>query len=522
MAVVTVVLSWVWLLVKNADVMYQFQWVQLFQSGPEAFRQCLEGPGGIFTYAGTWLQQFMYHPTKGVVILMVVYLVSYMASLSAFGLKGARAAVAAIPFAGFITSLTDTGYWIYVLKVPEYVFTPVLMYLAFTLLALVACRWKRVPRCVWQICCTVLYIWYSIRWMHKALVPEDIQGPFMLAFISSALLLPAGLVPGIRGKAGTVSGAVVTMAAAIFMVVYVASVSYRDVNYKREFRMARAAVQADWDGVLKWCGDGPVTRQMWLLRSAALLNEGRIGDELYKLNPKTVPPRATKGESVHMVETDGPLIYFLNARTHFAYRWCIENMVEYGPSAGRLRLMIMCSLIHGEWEVARKYIDILSGTRYHREWAQSQLRFIENPELLKQDPLYGPVLSMYSDITSITDGDEGLCERFLVISYSARDNVNDPMLSELCLNYAMQRMYEPYFWKQLACYMRLHPGKELPVHYQEAVYMFSTMNPDQVPADIDLESITISDDVRRRASQIRDDRSSYFWFYMFCSDNMTY
>jgi len=540
LAFLTTIVAWLRLFVQNDFVLLQFQEQQLFISGWEFLFQTLHQAGGLFTWLGLFLQQFLFYPALGAGILILIWMAAFFISVCAFNLRGPLSVVAVLPVVGLMCTLICTGYWIYVLKTPEYAFTPSLIYLSAMILTLLFRRMRW--RLLWQSVICIVFLLYGLWWLKNALVPSGLRPPFYLVFFSAFLLPLFSFAERWIDKLFKGASVIAVIVASLFVWFYSDANNFRSDAYRTEMLMSSAIENGEWQKALDYAdamesngSDTKVTRQIWLMRQIALMNLGKMGTDLFKYENKTVLPRATAGAKVHLVEVGGPLIYFMNGSTHFAYRWCIENMVEHGPSVACLKLMARCSIVNGEDDLARKYLGLLSQTLFHREWAQRQS---------SEDEACRMCRSFQRDLKNSTEGDNGLCELFLIGFYAGMNDISDPGLIELCLNYSMIQRNPKNFWRHFANYLASNQGKEIPVHYQEAAVLFSMMEPKKVPSDVDMNSLaldpslftsfgTMIDDVRSNlekgepleglSAKYRSQfGKTYFWYYLFCVENKTY
>lgn len=548
LAILMAAVAMVRLALLNPHVLFQFQEQQLFMSGWDFFRETMHRPGGPFTWAGLYLQQYFYYPVIGAAMLALVWVCGFLTSVRAFRLRGVLSAVAVLPVAGLMSALLCTGYWIYVFKVPEYAFTPSLMYLASMLVCLGLCRLRLAV--IWQSLVCIIYMLFGLWWLRIAMVPETLRITFYVSFFSALLFGPVSLIDRWSLRLPFAVGVIFALGASLFLWFYTGANTYRSDAYRIEMVMSRAIEEGRWQDAVdaaQTLDTGSAvtkaTRQVWLMRQVALMNLGKMGSELYAYTNNTVLPRATAGVKVHMVEVGGPLLYFMNGRTHFAYRWCMENMVEYGPSVARLRLMTMCAIVNAEDDLARRYLGILSRTRFYRKWATEQYALLEDRQQIEKSEPYRISNRFQSDLTNVTDGDNGLCELFLTVSYGGRKGVKDPLLSELCLNYAMIQMNPVHFWMQFMNYVELNGTENIPLYYRQAAALYSIVDPFSTP-DADLDALGVDESLRSSVEKLLADvRSkaekgisveslarqtypeyghSYFWFYLFCQDNTTY
>ena len=245
---------------------------------------------------------------------------------------------------------------------------------------------------------------------------------------------------------------------------------YTDHNFHKELRMQRCMEQEDWQGMLSEAAqlDDEPTRAIVMMKNLALSRLGRQGDEMYHY--RTGAKASNTPIPVHMTQIVGRAIYYNYGQLNFCYRWCLEDGVEMGWRAEYLRYLTRCSLLNGEWQVARKYIGILKHTRYHRQWAEEQERFIDNEEALRADAAYGPIFHMmgYDDQLA---SDNALVEYYLMKNI-AWMNSDDPIMQEQILLAALWMKDIQMFWPRFFQYASMHPGKHMPRHYQEAAYLY--------------------------------------------------
>ena len=102
------------------------------------------------------------------------------------------------------------------------------------------------------------------------------------------------------------------------------------------------------------------TRVMVLYRDLALLKMNRALDESFTMKDGG---RLNKSRTqIPMVFQSGKQLYFQYGLPNLCYRWCIEDAVEHGWSAGTLKYMSMLSLLTGEKEMAMKFLNKLEKT----------------------------------------------------------------------------------------------------------------------------------------------------------------
>ncbi len=265
---------------------------------------------------------------------------------------------------------------------------------------------------------------------------------------------------------------------------------YRDFNYHAELRMQRLMEQEDWQGILAEAAnpkDEP-TRAIVMMRNLALFRLGRQGDEQYHY--LTGAKQSDSPFYVHMTQVVGRSIYYQYGMANYCYRWCLEDGVEYGWRAEYLKYMTRCAIVNGEWRVARKYLNLLRHTRYHRLWAEQQLPLLGHADRVAQDKGYGPVTHMLPPDDRLSS-DEALVEQFLMYQFVLVPG-DDPLYREQSLLAAMWTKDIDTFWKCFFPYAQQHVGQRMPVHYQEAAYLYGHLE-----HKVDISRMPFDDGVRQ-------------------------
>ena len=335
----------------------------------------------------------------------------------------------------------------------------------------------------------------------------------------------------------------VTIVVLVLSWLWVEKSDFQNYNYHAEMRMYRAAEEQDWDKVLDEMGSipGDASREMVLFKNIALLNKGEMGTKMFKYNNMGEPP--TNGFDtlrVHMVQTAAPLIYYYHGKTNFALRWSIENSVEFGYDYDHLKILARCALVNGEMDMAKRYLDILKTTIFYRDWAEHLMPITKNPELIKKYPEFDYVRELYDHMGTVLDGDNGLCEMYLLTYFSQTMNKDSKLLQELTLDYALVQKDIQLFWPRFYLYAQMHQGEPMPMHYQEAAMLYGNLEPESA----DISTMPFQEEVRKsyegfqqmsqsllKAGLDSDEvgeamKSTYgntfYWFYFFCRDVHSY
>ena len=256
----------------------------------------------------------------------------------------------------------------------------------------------------------------------------------------------------------------------------------RDTNFHKEVAMTNAIHRLDWEGVLRIMlshdmgQQMPPTRVMVMMKNLALFRLGRAGDEMFHY-PEGAEQQHAPWQ-VRMTQVGGKLLYYHYGKEGFCYRWCMEDGVEFGWSVDVLKYMTKCSLITHDWDVAQKYIDMLAKTRYHRQWAERYAALVRHPERMAEDEEMRPIIPMAS-FPDRLDGDNTLVEMYLLKTFSSGFGA-DPGYQEMTLLSSLIMKDIDLFWPRFHQYVNMHQHEEgfrVPLHYQEAAYLYSMLEP---------------------------------------------
>ena len=245
---------------------------------------------------------------------------------------------------------------------------------------------------------------------------------------------------------------------------------YKDYNFHKELRMQQCVENLNWKGVEREGAeqrDEP-TRAIVMMRNLALFRLGVQGDRMYhyKMGAKA----SDTPLPIAMTQVVGRLVYYNYGQTNFCYRWCLEDGVEMGWRVEYLKYLVRCSLANGEERVARKYINMLKHTRYHRQWAEHYEQFIGKRETLAANPEFKQILHLMTG-RDVLASDQSLTEKFLI--YQFIDNQSpDPLYQEQALLSALWTKDIQIFWPRFFTYAAIHKDNHMPVHFQEAAYLY--------------------------------------------------
>ena len=288
--------------------------------------------------------------------------------------------------------------------------------------------------------------------------------------------------------------------------------SFRDPNFLSILRMKHAAEEGEWEQVLQIArerGEEPTRAQVCLTR-LALFKTGRMGDELFAYPEGSAPYKAPQNQWLRLMI--GPLLYYHYGKLGFAYRWAMEDMVEYGERPAYLRYLHSVARLNGEEALANRYERALARTLFYKDVCER-----EEAEATSIRPLL--------NYTDQLDGDNGLVEFYLLNSFALSEG-GFRELVELSLMDGLITKNLTGFWPRFMALLPTWQG-HIPAHYQEAALMVA-----QLQGGSPIPDLPIAPTVQQRfqrlvdasarlgdnaanAAALRPEFGDTYWYYYF-------
>ena len=587
-------------LTYESNYLFRVQEMNLFLYTPLFFKQQMVVSGGMLTYLGTYFTQFFYHQWIGVALLCLWWLLLMWILKRAFNIPAKWALVVLIPVALLLITDVDLGYWIYYLKLRGHFFVatmgtsaavalawayrslpkkyflrtifivlaiaigyPVLGFyslLAALLMAILAWRLDDyiplrsgidtgvailagglIPYIYYL---TVYYQTNIVNIYYTALPLFRMDKDYMVYYIPFYLLVAILVVMAAlysrRRQADVKKKVVWGLAQLCLAVVLIGGVYhfwYKDENFHTELSMYCDADNHEWENILTTYRDHDCnpSRLMWMMKNLALARLGRQADEMYHYRNGDAAPNIPF--SAHMAQCGGKQLYYNYGLLNYCYRWCLEDGVEYGWRIEYYKYMLKCSIMNGENVVAKKYIDILSKTKYYSDWAQKYEPILKDSTLMNKDEEFSVITHLMPPINELTS-DQALVEIFLINHFSTHDS-EDPAFQEQAMIFALQTKDIATFWNRFFRYAKniQEGGKKMPVHIQEAAYLYGHLEDkiDISKMPFDKEIVDTYNDFMATAQQYKGlteeemkplmyDRfgSTFYYEYFFTRDQRSY
>lgn len=515
----------------NYNFLLKTQEQSLFMYTYEFFQECMQRAGGLLAYGGCFLTQFFYYPWLGSTFYVVFLLGIVFMTTKAFRIQGCFLPLAFLPSLLLLLSYTDLGYLIFILKSPGYVFSNplgvvvalgafwtyrvlrswvmrgafVLLFIVlsyplfgfYTLLAGGLCSIYELASCFWgekkgriypaliagAAWVLVPYIYFiqsytrmletEIYWtaLPRFYFQESELGlwmPFILLFMCLFCFLAFLWMRNGQKRSYVIFA--VSMAVYGICVWKVYGNSYNDENFRTAIDMDVAASRNDWNGVLECASrlEGEPTRLIVLHTNLALQKLGLAGDQMFRYKNASQPYEAPR-PSKYLRDLGAKPLYFQYGDINFAYRWCMEDAVEFGWKVEYLKYMAKCALMNKEYALVKKYTGALKETLFHKDWAEKYEAYAAHPERMKEDPEFKAIQPL-TEFGDVLDGDGGMVEFYLLNNFAMMEGGSMDLV-ELSLQSNLILKNIEGFWPRFFLYARYND--RIPVHYQEAALLYS-------------------------------------------------
>ena len=512
------------LLFFEADLLWKLQERNLFLNSSLFFDEQMVVPGGLLSWAGSWLTQFFFYPWLGTLVLCACWLLLMWLVKKAFALTDEWMSLALIPVGLLLLTIVDMGYWIYFLKLPGHVFVGTLGTIAVAaLLWVFRClpqRWGlrllfivvtafvgyplypllgiygiaatllmglyiwRFDQPLWQkvagsllalagaavvplLCYHYAYHETNLSNIYYAALPlyflQEEYHAYYLPYYGLALffvLMVLLRLDNIKRFKRIATQVLVLVALAGAVFNY----WYKDENFHHELKMQRCIEQNDWQGVVTEAArqkDEP-TRAIVMMRNLALSRLGRQADEMY-LYPNG-SKRYEAPFDMRLMMCVGPMIYYHYGMINYSARLSTEMGVEFGWRVENLKLLAKCAILNKEEGRIGKFLNLLKHTTFYDDWAEKAREMDEQKTVARM-----------KHYTNFLSGDNGYVERFLMNRLVESNNKEDALFQEQALLATLWTKDINQFWHHFRNYLELHPNARIPRYIQEAAYLYGKL-----------------------------------------------
>jgi len=495
---------------------YQEQ-IQLFRYDCEYFKEFLLKPGGISEYAGTFLMQFYLFPTIGAFIVTFLAIALFFLSKNILKKSNINSLLWHLIPVLFVTILQSdyvfyasytigflislSFYIIYLqlnnnyIRIIFFIFSIIFVYVIageFVILTITLILFYEFFNT--QNKFMFLLVFISVALIISAhfilknplyLLPPDylwlkpliiygntftrVSMLIMLAYFPVLLLLGKIWQLMFKGRQVQIlmnlrlfiTGLLIIISCSFLIFFYV-------YDYKTELLLGidNNIQKEKWENVLKISAKAPGLNQLAVyLTNIALYKSGKLGDEMFHYN-QIGTQGLFPGWGGEASPFFGNEVFYHLGYINEAHRWAFEAMVSKGQVPRLLKRLAITSIINGNYETARKFLNVLKKTLFYRKWALHYINLISNPDKTYEDEeirekrhflinsdFFANVNDYEGELIKLLENhpDNRMAFEYLMSSYLLRKDL---------LNFARNI----YRLKELNY-------KEIPVHYEEALLM---------------------------------------------------
>lgn len=345
----------------------------------------------------------------------------------------------------------------------------------------------------------------------------------VFVYLLSLLVVPvlaAALTAGFTSRRGL-------LLPALYLVVAVSGgwMVHNMTNMKKEEVMAYDyyTYNRNWKKVLemaeKKSPDSPLTVACLNL---ALCKQGLMADRMfnfYQNGTEGLLPSYTKDFTAPLVAAE---IYyhigFVNTAQRFTFE-AMESIPNYNKSARAVKRLAETNIINGEYDVARKYLNLLGKTLFYKDWAEAALAAIGDESLVEQNEEWSTLRKYRTKKDFLFSEQELDMMLGFVFSQDETNRMAYEYLMAVCL-----------LKKDLPSFVKYYPlGKEIgynhvPLSYQEAlVYAWGLSHKDMngIPYPVSPSVIgnvnaygRIYTSVQNAEPLLRKQFAGTYWYYL--------
>lgn len=168
-----------------------------------------------------------------------------------------------------------------------------------------------------------------------------------------------------------------TVAGVILIVALYAGCAYPKA-YGDELRLQHLSHKGEWKQMVKEMGKMQTsTRVIAAYRAVALLATDQMIERIFNYNYNYYHP----GFKNYCEEVAYyPELMLFASMPQISYRWCMEFLTDTDKKIYLIKHMALCSFINEEYELTKRYLRIISETRFYKQWADEMYKCLDDPD----------------------------------------------------------------------------------------------------------------------------------------------
>lgn len=315
----------------------------------------------------------------GNIYVMLCYLVALIIAIQLCALYRRRPGIV---WAGTVTVM---GYWL--IGPAVFVFTlyaairernlKSLALVGLAVLAVVVSRWTYMEQYPWKT------LVFGVNYYRMALTVPVMQVVIAL----TAILLPsvADTLPEVKAMGNIVVGVLVSAGGILGLYFSYQKDSAEIIAYDQMVR------HEDWEGILKRAEKYQPNSELGAVSvNLALFMSGR-GAEFPRFKQFGTRGLIMPRERDFISNSSSCEVFWRLGMVNESLRYAFdtqESLVNNRKSGRWMSRMAECQILNGRYDVAEKYLDMLSCSLFYRKWANDRKNCLRNEEAVMSDPIY--------------------------------------------------------------------------------------------------------------------------------------
>ena len=476
--------GFLFLVIFKTGLLYHLEQYSLFCPKGDWLRLFFEQPGGVLALAGAFLTQFCHYPVLGAALFALLLCLVTFLTEKAFGLEGRAVWLSTLPALFLLLFITRLDYSIYLFRTYGLLYSQVLGFCvtsALVLLYRIFFLGKRLSPLFVAVVVLAGYPLFGAFALLSALLMALLalrkQGFIDLAV---ALLL-IGIVPWLCRDlpwifprihrnyvyfaalpymefldnviclvplmlAGTATIAlcflrkagrwvVPTLLGATLLVII--GGSYWDRGFHTVLAMERAVSQQDWDKVLQLAKKEQEPNRIHVLyRNVALYQKGNLTEKMFQYPDGDEPLHTLAPFPISNI-CAVPVLYYCGM-LNSCDRLAMEYSSTFCKSIHYYKYQAKTALASGEYELARKYLDMVDANWFQGKWVSRYRTFLDNPALMDADPEYRRLRPLLQDTPKEFEA-SGSLQEMLFDHFANPEYVNESVFEWQAAFYLIQK-----------------------------------------------------------------------------------
>lgn len=279
-----------------------------------------------------------------------------------------------------------------------------------------------------------------------------------------------------------------------------------------------------WDKVLEMAQKKtPTTPLSVTCLNLALAKQGLLAEHMFEYYQNGIAgllPEFIRDYTLPMIA--GEVYYhigFINTAQRFAFE-SMEALPDYQKSARSIKRLAETNLINGDYQVSKKYINLLKKTFYYRKWAKTALKMMNDEQAINSHPEFGQLRSFKPDENFLFSESEKDMMLGTLFVHNSKNRLAYEYLMAYCLLSKDLQHFTQYFLLSKSLNY-----KSIPKSYQEALFLYWEVTNKDPQKKI---SYTISNNIKQRfinyaiiynshddvESKLKKNYSDTYWYYI--------